>query len=119
MIGPGTRVRVYLACGATEMRKGIAGLSAMAQDVLRQKPASGTVFACRGRRGDRLKLLYWDGQRFCLYDKVLERGRFRWPSTEAGIARLTSAQLAMLWEGIDWRRPDRGAPRRAWCSLSF
>ena len=62
MIGPGTGVRVYLACGATDMRKGIAGLSAMAQDVLRQKPASGAVFAFRGRKGDRLKLLYWDGQ---------------------------------------------------------
>ncbi len=57
MIGPGTGVRVYLACGATDMRKGIAGLSAMAQDVLRQKPTSGAVFAFRGRRGDRLKLL--------------------------------------------------------------
>ena len=110
MIGPGTGVRVYLACGATDMRKGIAGLSAMAQDVLRQKPASGAVFAFRGRRGDRLKLLYWDGQGFCLYYKVLERGRFPWPNTEAGVARLTSAQLAMLWEGIDWRRPDWGAP---------
>src|SRR6056297_76668 len=73
MIGPGTGVRVYLACGTTDMRKGIAGLSAIAQDVLRQKPASGAVFAFRGRRGDRVKLLYWDGQGFCLYYKVLER----------------------------------------------
>ena len=56
------------------------------------------------------KLLYWDGQGFCLYYKVLERGRFPWPSTEGGTARLTSAQLGMLWEGIDWRRPDWGAP---------
>lgn len=110
MIGPGTGVRVYLACGVTDMRKGIAGLAALAQDVLRQKPASGAVFAFRGRRGDRIKLLYWDGQGFCLYYKVLERGRFPWPSSEAGVARLTSAQLAMLWEGIDWRRPDWGAP---------
>ena len=53
MIGPGTGVRVYLACGVTDMRKGIAGLSTLAQDVLRQKPASGAVFAFRGRRGDR------------------------------------------------------------------
>ncbi|MCI5042870.1 MAG: IS66 family insertion sequence element accessory protein TnpB [Donghicola eburneus] len=96
MIGPGTGVRVYLACGATDMRKGIAGLSALAQDVLRQKPTSGAVFAFRGRKGDRLKLLYWDGQGFCLYYKVLERGRFPWPNPEAGVARLTSAQLAML-----------------------
>lgn len=106
MIGPGTGVRVYLACGVADMRKGIAGL----QDVLRQKPTGGAVFAFRGRRGDRIKLLYWDGQVFCLYYKVLERGRFPWLSSEDGAVRLTSAQLAMLWEGIDWRRPDWGAP---------
>ena len=56
MIGPGTGVRVYLACGVTDMRKGIAGLAALTQDVLRQKPTGGAVFAFRGRRGDRLKL---------------------------------------------------------------
>lgn len=60
--------------------------------------------------GDRMKLLYWDGQGFCLYYKILERGRFPWPSAADGTARLTSAQLAMLWEGIDWRRPNWGAP---------
>ena len=101
MIGPGTGVRVYLACGVTDMRKGIAGLAALAQDVLRQKPASGAVFAFRGRRGDRIKLLYWDGQGFCLYYKVLERGRFPWPNAQDGAVRMTSAQLAMLWEGIN------------------
>lgn len=110
MIGPGTGVRVYLACGVTDMRKGIAGLAALTQDVLRQKPTSGAVFAFRGRRGDRIKLLFWDGQGFCLYYKVLERGRFPWPNAQDGTMRLTSAQLAMLWEGIDWRRPDWGAP---------
>jgi transposase len=62
MIGPGTGVRVYLACGVTDMRKGIEGLAALAQDVLRQKPTGGAVFAFRGKRGDRLKLLYFDGQ---------------------------------------------------------
>jgi transposase len=96
----------------------------LAQDVLRQKPTGGAVFAFRGHKGDRLKLLYWDGQGFCLYYKVLQRGRFPWPNATSGAARLTSAQLAMLWEdeedqdlirGIksptnDWRRPDWGAP---------
>ena len=71
MIGPGTGVRVYLACGITDMRKGIGGLAMLAQDVLRQKPTGGAVFAFRGRRGDRLKLLYWDGQGFCLYYKIV------------------------------------------------
>jgi len=89
MIGPGTGVRVYLACGVTDMRKGISGLAMLAQTVLRQKSASGAVFAFRGRRGDRLKLLYWDGHEFCLYSKILERGRFPWPSAADGAARLT------------------------------
>ena len=110
MIAPGAGVRVYLACGVTDMRKGIAGLAAHAQLALRQNPASGAVFCFRGRRGDRLKLLYWDGQGFCLYYKVLERGRFPWPGAKDGATRLTSAQLAMLWEGMDWRRPTWGAP---------
>ena len=110
MIGPGTGVRVYLACGVTDLRKGIAGLSAIVQDQLRQKPASGAVFALRGRRGDRIKILYYDGQGFCLYYKILEKGRFPWPSPADGSARLTSAQLAMLWDGIDWRRPSWGTP---------
>ncbi|MER8970815.1 IS66 family insertion sequence element accessory protein TnpB [Mesorhizobium sp. M0808] len=79
------------------MRKGIEGLAALAQDVLRQKPTSGAVFAFRGKRGDRLKLLYFDGQGFCLYYKILQKGRFPWPSASDGTAaRLTSAQLAML-----------------------
>ena len=72
MIGPGTGVRVYLACGITDMRKGIGGLAMLAQDVLRQKPTGGAVFAFRGRRGDRLKLLYWDCFR-------LRRGGFPCP----------------------------------------
>lgn len=96
MIAPGSGVRVYLACGVTDMRKGIGGLSALVQEELRQKPASGAVFAFRGRRGDRIKLLYWDGQGFCLYYKVLEHGRFPWPSSADGTAHLTSAQLSML-----------------------
>ena len=110
MIGPGAGVRVYLACGVTDMRKGIGGLAALAQQVLNQNAASGAVFAFRGRRGDRIKLLMWDGQGFCLYYKVLEPGHFPWPSPADGVARLTAAQLAMLWEGIDWRRPAWTAP---------
>jgi transposase len=110
VIGPGTGVRVYLACGMTDMRKGITGLASKAQEQLRQNACSGAVFAFRGARGDRIKLLHWDGQGFCLYYKILEKGRFPWPSPAEGVARLTSAQLAMLWEGIDWRRPAWSSP---------
>ena len=79
MSGPGAGVRVYFACGVTDMRKGIGGLAALAQQVLHQNPASGAIFAFQGRRGDRIKLLMWDGQGFCLYYKVLERGHFPTP----------------------------------------
>lgn len=68
--------------------------------MLRQKPTGGAVFAFRGKRGDRLKLLYCDDQGFCLYYKVLQKGRFPWPSAADGTARLTSAQIAMLWKGL-------------------
>lgn len=71
MIGPGSGARVYLACGATDMRKGILGLAALAQEVLRQQPALDAVFAFGGRGGDRIKLLHWDGQGFCLYYNYL------------------------------------------------
>ena len=111
MIAPGANARVYLACGVTDMRKGITGLAAKAQEELRQNAASGALFAFRGRRGDRIKLLHWDGQGFCLYYKVLEKGRFPWPSPADGSARLTAAQLAMLWEGIDSAPVPRGARR--------
>ena len=107
MIGLPSGTRVWLAAGATDMRKGFDGLSAMVQTVLRHDPFSGHVFAFRGRRGDLVKLLWWDGDGLCLYAKRLERGRFVWPRSAAGVAVLTPAQLSMLLEGIDWRRPVR------------
>ena len=110
MMGPGSNVRVYLACGVTHMRKGIGGLAALVETGLRQKPASGSVFAFRGHKGDRIKLLFFDGQGFCLYYKVLEKGRFPWPYLADGTARLTAAQLSMLWKGIDWRRQAWTSP---------
>lgn len=61
------------------------------------------------RRGDLIKLLWWDGDGLCLFAKRLKRGRFVWPKAENGTVALTRAQLAMLLEGIDWRRPARTA----------
>jgi transposase len=109
MIGLPSGTRVWLATGVTDMRKGFDGLSALVQTVLRHDPFSGHVFAFRGRRGDLVKLLWWDGDGLCLYAKRLEWGRFVWPRTEASVAVLTPAQLSMLLEGIDWRRPIRTA----------
>src|SRR4051812_16859373 len=109
MIGPRAGTRVWLAAGVTDMRCGIDSLAAKVQVALTEDPFSGHVFAFRGRRGDLVKLLWWDGDGLCLLAKRLERGRFVWPRTEQGTAVLTASQLAMLLEGVDWRRPVRTA----------
>jgi transposase len=99
--------KVWLAAGVTDMRKGFNGLSALAQDFLKQDPFSGHLFVFRGRRGDLLKVIWFDGQGACLFSKRLEKGRFVWPSATTGKVTLTPAQLSMLLEGIDWRAPER------------
>lgn len=106
--------RVWLAAGVTDMRKGMDGLAGLAQTVLAENPFSGHVFVFRGRRGDLVKLLWFDGDGLCLFAKRLERGRFVWPQALSGSVSLTRAQLSMLLEGIDWRRPERTwRPQRA------
>jgi transposase len=102
-----TGTRIWIAAGVTDMRRGFDGLSAQVQIVLEQQPFSGHVFVFRGRRGDIVKLLWWDGDGLCLFSKRLERGRFIWPKAESGTVSLSRAQLSMLLEGIDWRRPER------------
>ena len=96
--------RIWLAAGVTDMRRGFQGLSAQVQTVLEQQPFSGHVFVFRGRRGDIVKVLWFDGDGLCLFAKRLERGRFIWPKAESGTVSLSRAQLSMLLEGIDWRR---------------
>ncbi|AYM08607.1 IS66 family insertion sequence element accessory protein TnpB [Agrobacterium tumefaciens] len=102
MIGLSGNVRVYLACGVTDMRRGIDGLSALVETVVKEARGSGAIFGFRGKRADRIKLLWWDGQGFCLFYKILERGYFLCPTAKEGVAHLMQAQLPMLVEGIDW-----------------
>ena len=104
MIGLPSGARVWLAAGRTDMRKGFDGLAAAAQDRLTQDPFSGHLFVFRGRRGDLIKVLWWDGQGLCLFAKRLEKGRFVWPPIVEGSMTLTPAQLALLVEAMDWRR---------------
>lgn len=114
MIGLPAGTRVWLAAGMTDMRKGFDGLAGLAQTVLTQDLFSGHVFVFRGRRGDIVKLLWWDGQGLCLFAKRLEKGRFVCPNADSGAVSLTPAQLSMLLEGIDWRMPTRTwQPQRA------
>jgi transposase len=107
MISLPAGAHIWLAAGVTDLRRGFTGLSAIAQTVLQQDPFAGHIFVFRGRRGDLVKLLWWDGDGLCLFAKRLERGRFVWPHAESGAVLLTRAQLSMLLEGIDWRRPAR------------
>jgi transposase len=99
--------RVWLAAGVTDMRRGFNTLAAQAEKTLAQDPFSGHLFVFRGRRGDLLKIIWWDSQGACLFSKRLERGRFVWPAAKDGKISLSPAQLAMLLEGIDWRIPQR------------
>jgi transposase len=107
MISPPAGVRVWLAAGATDLRKGFDGLAGLVQTQLSEDPFSGQLFVFRGRQGDRIKVLWWDGDGLCLFAKRLERGHFIWPQAASGTVLLTNAQLSMLLEGIDWRRPTR------------
>ena len=107
MIALPTGTQIWIAAGVTDLRRGFTGLSGLVQTVLKEKPFSGHVFVFRGRRGDLIKMLWWDGDGLCLFAKRLEKGRFVWPKAENGAVALTGAQLSMLLEGIDWRRPLR------------
>ena len=109
MIALPSGTTIWIAAGVTDLRRGFTGLSAIAQTTLEQNPFSGHVFVFRGKRGDLIKLLWWDGDGLCLFAKRLERGRFVWPQAEQGVVSLSRAQLSMLLEGIDWRRPVRTA----------
>ena len=107
MIALPSGTRIWLAAGATDMRKGFDGLAALVQGTLEQNPFCGHLFVFRGRRGDMVKMLWFDGDGLCLLAKRLERGRFIWPQAAAGGIVLSPAQLSMLLEGIDWRMPVR------------
>lgn len=107
MIGLSAGTRVWLVAGITDMRCGFNGLAAKVQTALAENPFLGHVFVFRGRRGDTIKVLWWSGDGLCLFAKRLEHGHFVWPQAANGTVSLTQAQLSMLLEGIDWRRPHR------------
>jgi transposase len=109
MIALPTHTQIWIVAGLTDLRRGFTGLSGMVQTKLEQDPFSGHVFVFRGRRGHLIKVLWWDGDGLCLFAKRLEHGRFVWPQATSGTVSLSPAQLSMLLEGIDWRRPVRTA----------
>ena len=101
--------KISALCGAPLKRGGFQGLAAKVQTALEENPLGGHLFIFRGRRGDLVKLLWATDDGLWLLAKRLERGRFIWPQADGGKIHLTSAQLSMLLEGIDWRQPRRTA----------
>ncbi|PRX19606.1 transposase [Paraburkholderia sp. BL18I3N2] len=109
MIGLPAGTRIWIAAGVTDMRSGFPALAAKVQSALEDNPLGGDVFIFRGRRGDLVKILWATDDGLWLLAKRLSHGRFIWPQAEGGKIFLTSAQLSMLLEGIDWRQPRRTA----------
>ena len=105
-------VKVHLAFGYTDMRKGMDGLAMLVQERAAQDPFSGHLFVFRGRKANLIKIVFWDGTGLCLFTKRLDQGVFIWPPKIGGArVALSSAQLSTLIEGIDWRSPERdGGP---------
>jgi transposase len=104
-------VRIYLAAGATDMRRSMDGLAALVRDRLALEPLSGHLFLFRNRRGDRLKLLVWDRSGYLVLYKRLEQGTFAWPSeSDTGVVELRSSDLLLLINGVDLG----GTRRRRW-----
>ena len=111
-MGWGPATKIYLAAGATDMRKGFDGLYALVRDRLELEPLSGHIFLFSNAQRNRMKLIYWDGSGLWVCAKRLERGRFRWPAAEAEQAKivLSHEETALLVGGIDLA----GSRRRAW-----
>ena len=106
MIAFGADVKVWIAGGVTDMRKGMNTLALQVQQGLGRDPYAGEIFCFRGRKGDLVKILWHVGVGTSLYLKRLEAGKFIWPTSGSGEAvQVSAAQLGYLLEGIDWRNP--------------
>lgn len=93
--------QIYLATEAVDMRRSFDGLSALVMDVLAQDPLSGHLFVFFNRLGDKIKILYYDGQGLCQWYKRLEQGRFRIPTSESEGVELSPQELGLLLDGLD------------------
>ncbi len=96
-------IRVYLAIGNTDMRKAINGLSILVESRFLLDPFSGNLFVFTNRRRNILKVLYWDRNGFCLWQKRLEKHRFRWPESSDTVVEIEGRELSWLLEGLDPR----------------
>jgi transposase len=104
MMLPLTSSRVYLAIGSTDMRKAINGLSILVEQHLSKDPFSGDLFVFCNRRRNMIKILYWDKNGFCLWNKGLEKHRFQWPRSAKEVVMIGPRELEWLLEGLDYTR---------------
>lgn len=102
--------KVYIACGYTDLRCGIDGLAGIVQQQFRLDPFTNTLFLFCGRRRDRIKALYWEGNGFLLLYKRLESGSFQWPRSEAEARELNAQQYRWLMEGLQIDQPKAHRP---------
>ena len=105
MIPISSGVRVWIATGHTDMRRGMNSLALQVQEGLKRDPHGGDLYVFRVKNGKLIKILWHDGLGMSLYSKRLERGRFIWPQAKDGAMVITPAQLSYMLEGIDWRNP--------------
>ena len=99
-----SRVKIYIKSGATDLRKQQAGLAVVVENLMGADPFCGSLFLFCNRRRNLLKLLYWETNGFCLWQKQLEQDRFPWPKSEAEGGEITERQLRLLLEGLDiWK----------------
>lgn len=117
MISVPSHARILVASKPVDFRKGLPGLSALVQTVLEEDLFAGDVFIFRSKRADCVKILVWDGSGMWLHYKRLEAGRFLWPSPAEGMITLSSSQLSVLLDGLDWRlvKPRPAARPLAFC----
>jgi len=93
-------IKVYLAVGITDMRKAINGLSMLVEDQMDLDPLAGHLFGFCNRKRDIVKILYWDRNGFCLWQKRLEKERFRWPESEGEVLGVETRELNWLLDGL-------------------
>ena len=104
------QVKIFVALEAVDMRRGFDGLSALVQETLEQDPLSGHLFLFRNRRRDRIKILFWDGDGYVIYYKLLSRGSFEFPepsTANSPVVQIRASELSMLLDGIELKGRKR------------
>ena len=109
--------KVYLACGYTDLRRSIDGLSAIVQQVFKLDPFTRSLFIFCGRKNDRIKALLWEGDGFVLLYKRLERGAYQWPRQASQVRSITAQQLRWLLEGLSIEQPKALVKMQSACMI--